>query len=866
MKPSLAVLQREKRCLLSFLCLLAPTVFLFIAELPAAAEDQQGGRGRNARIFVPPTPQKITVDGKLEDWDLSGQIYIYITDETRETMHARVAMMHDQEALYVSGAVRDLSPMMNRHDPHSNADRAWDADAFQLRLMMNPSMDYPVDMEPGDQKPEDHSLAHLLFWYYTDRQEPCLQLVTSMNLRARDYPPHGIVPKDKFQAAYRVTEDKKGYTFEYRIPWTTLKAAQPPKAGDAIGATIQMQWSTPDGLTSDQGGWAFDLMGTSGFGFQTTSCWGRAIFTEHGNLPPTLSLAPGAPDAQAVEKPLPLTFSYDLPKDGEVSVALVNSEGQTVRHLVAQAARKAGRITERWDGLDENGKPLPAGKYTWKGIYHDPITTRHLLSVHNSGRPPFATDDGTGGWGADHGHPATTCAVGEYMLLAWDGGEAGWSLMRTDLKGRRQWGIRPGAVHLASDGTRIFASGGNGFHDGSGVEVFSLADGRPLNFGRGTVKVEQPSPIPASEMKTPARLYGTEGQVVSSTLERELNNVTGLAYYRGVLYVSYANRDLVALYDAQQGTITATWKIPSPRRLAVCPDGSLVIISGEGVAFVNDGKVSRQISSHLDTPISIAVDRQDLIYVANRGALQNVSVFSAKGEYLRSIGLACGRPRRGDYDKRGMLEPGGMSIDAQDQLWVAETLDCPKRMSVWSTKTGECLQEFFGAGHYATSVSMDPKHEDEVLCHNVVWQVDLAKGTWYPKSTMWRANDPNEVGSHPFSQRVITATNGKQYAWVGSFVFCPLNVLYERKGNTFYPLFACFEVGENGKVPFPVLQGAGLAKGAYVWQDLDNNQKVSPNEVSGPTTFRTIAWVDTHLGIWSESNGGQLLKPTSFNA
>src|SRR5262249_15602244 len=214
-------------------------------------------------------------------------------------------------------------------------------------------------------------------------------------------------------------------------------------------------WGTPDGLGLAQGGVAFDLMSGPGYGFLDANCWGRAIFAEKGNLPKELTQE-GLP----VEPPLPLTFEYELPRDGEVTIALVNDQGRRGRHRRPEAARKRGKVVERGNGLDARGKPLTAGTYTWRGIRHEPITTRYLLAVHNSGQPSYATPDGTGAWGADHGGgPTTVCAAGEHMLVAWEIGEAGWAMLRTDLGGRRQWGIKPGAEHLASDGRYILAEG-----------------------------------------------------------------------------------------------------------------------------------------------------------------------------------------------------------------------------------------------------------------------------------------------------------------------------------------------------------------------------------------------------------------------
>ena len=60
-------------------------------------------------------------------------------------------------------------------------------------------------------------------------------------------------------------------------------------------------------------------------------------------------------------KPNPLEFVYDLPKDGQITLELFDKDNLVRRILVAQADRPKGRNVERWDGMDDQDKPLPAG-------------------------------------------------------------------------------------------------------------------------------------------------------------------------------------------------------------------------------------------------------------------------------------------------------------------------------------------------------------------------------------------------------------------------------------------------------------------------------------------------------------------------
>ena len=73
--------------------------------LPAgpAHSQEQGARGRNARVFVVPRTRPVVLDGRLDDWDLTGQILVYVAPETSAMQSARVALMYDADALYVGG-------------------------------------------------------------------------------------------------------------------------------------------------------------------------------------------------------------------------------------------------------------------------------------------------------------------------------------------------------------------------------------------------------------------------------------------------------------------------------------------------------------------------------------------------------------------------------------------------------------------------------------------------------------------------------------------------------------------------------------------------------------------------------------------
>ena len=813
--------------------------------LPALANDN--GRGRHKQLYAVPAPGKVTIDGKLDDWDLSGQIEMFVIQATRGTMNAKFAIMYDADALYLGADVNDPNPMMNMRSPETDPRMGWNADSCQFRLTTDPKIGYPILDEStfkykgeGDPTENRDDIVHLTLWHYTETGEPQLAMQLGMTYRKPSNAPRGLVPQNQFQAKYLKRPDGTGYSFEYRIPWTTLNAKAPLKAGDVVASTVQFNYSRPDGqATAGGAAWAYDLMREAGFPFQSTKCWGKLVFSPTGKVDRKLVLEGVPPD-----RPLPLDFTYTLPEDTECTIQLFNEKNENVRIIVPQQERLGGPNTERWDGCDDNGNLLPAGTYRWRGIYHKPVKAEYRFSVHNSGQPAYPTVDGKGGWGADHGSPRAACAFDDGVLLAWDGSEFGWGVIRTDFAGKKQWGCNFDGTHLATDGTTVFSAGGHGFTKSVGIQLMTAKEARPIQLG-GKDEIAAP---PGGDDKT--------------------NVVTGLACDGKTLFASYKARNLVGRFDPKSGAVIGTWEVPAPERLAALADGRLAVISAGKVLVLKDGKPETTIAEKLDEPAGIAA-AENTIFVANAGKLMNVSVFDGAGKYLRSIGKEGGRPAKGKYDPLGIYMPGGIAVDKTGQLWVAETTDAPKRISVWDSKTGAFKNEFFGGCDYFAYGFIDPAKPDEVLVHNVLWKIDWKNYKVTPITTVWRKTEPTMVpelgaGSYAASPKIFTAANGRQYLYGNKYAH--YSGLHYRDGDLFKPAMSMIRsypyIGPAG---IPFLDEASKDY-KYFWQDQNGDQCVQPEEITPlkgtPVENFNIVKVFPDLSVLLSS--GYLLKPVSM--
>lgn len=135
-----------------------------------------------------------------------------------------------------------------------------------------------------------------------------------------------------------------------------------------------------------------------------------------------------------------------------------------------------------------------------------------------------------------------------------------------------------------------------------------------------------------------------------------------------------------------------------PNAVAVLSDGSMVIADAFNAKVVHvsaAGEYIKSIGRRGDTPgdlalvTSVAVDSEDHIYTTD-GRNHNLTIFDKEGNTLLSIGgphsVASGTIGRG-----GFQVPQGISIDKNDRIYVADSLN--KRVQVLQYLNARYLRE-----------------------------------------------------------------------------------------------------------------------------------------------------------------------------
>jgi len=811
---------------LSFFLLLSALSASVAAELP---------RYKHEQVSVYPIASivhgAVTLDGALNEWNPRAFITMYADPDLQEIFSCKLAFAYNASGLFLAGRFADASPLSNVIDPAVDPFRGWAGDALQIRLIADATLTHPI---PEAQFNND-AIDHLTLWYYTAQHLPVLDIRHGMDF-------HGAQTLTGKGVALQYRPIAGGYTLEGFIPWRLLAAPRAPKPGERWVFTVQPQWGDAAGKHQHS---FFDVMTSAGFHFQRPDGWGYARFVAPAEVNRALA-EQAATEARLFGVPVQtaratIPVHYTNPAKGFVSLAICKPGGSIVRTLLTKAARPAGTLTEAWDGLDDTGTPVSPGAYTVKALTHQGIVPKFVTSVHNSGHPSWGNGGGRYGWGADHGLPINAAADPDgNTYLLWTFNEGGNFLIKVDATGQKQWGasiswgdFNGGATALVYDNgvcyvTKDGASNGKGR---GGLFAYDAKTGARTNFpnGQGTVLVSEWTPTPDhAPVQQPLWERVKSGNFDIADYSA---NLVGLAVSADRLYCALYQDDQVIALDKKTFARVASYAVPRPGNLVWdAATKTVLAISGQTVVRLdptNGGKVTPVISTGLQYPVGLAVAANGTIWVSVRGAQMQVLGFDRDGKPTIHIGSDGGRPWIGKYDPKGMLLPAGICVDARQQLWVTEYDSTPKRVSLWDTRNGKLINEFFGSASYAPMMAPDPDKPEEVYLHNCRFLVDYATGTVTPDATVYRANltgpsIPGSEAGYGFMGATfeIARYGGKTYALNGNGGVFAVN------GDRFTPILYIGNAyaGMPTAQPFQYFQ-------PVVWRDANGDGVIQAEEV-----------------------------------
>ncbi len=531
-------------------------------------------------------------------------------------------------------------------------------------------------------------------------------------------------------------------------------------------------------------------------------------------------------------------FSYNLPGPSFVTIVIEKDDGARVRNLVACAKREAGKNSENWDGLDDVGTPAPIGKYRWRGICHDEISSHFQNAFNSPGNPPWNAQDipggwnmraaGSGGWLSDHGAPLCVYAADGKIFIGTNIAEAGNSLMELDLDGVKKWGTlwfsASGANAVATDGGVIYIAGEKGWI------------GDKLKVHRLSVETHKFVPNPNELLK----VKRTDAAFVDE-VSKNFSGIRGMSITPDYIVLSLSDKGRLALFNKKTADFVKDIPLPEAGGLCKSADGTLFAVSAKSVVKVDfaSGATVPLVSSGLIAPSQVAIDADGNLYVSDAApSEQCVKVFSAKGKILRTIGEKGGR-REGKYNPKAMGNPAGLAVDSAGKLWVAENYFLPKRISVWN-RDGALLKEFIGPPSYGGGGSLDPQNANVAFYSGMVFdlkpwpeQASLRAVAFLPENHKDLPIDAKNIPSYAMR-------HGASLYLVSAPGWGAPTVLYELKGDHIVPRSVLGSAGElkknwNGiqkEFVAKLIEDKVADSIPFLWSDLNGDGKAEPSEIT----------------------------------
>jgi|GEM_PF-713942 len=579
------------------------------------------------------------------------------------------------------------------------------------------------------------------------------------------------------------------------------------------------------------------------------------------------------------------TFTFTLDGTYTTSAGVYKPDGTLVRTLWRKVAYGSGSTTRTWDNRDDDGNPVPAGNYAIRLLYHN---TQYLFDgmVGNTSSPSFGTSVFHGMQGI---HNLAITGNSAFFANGIDEGRQTMHYFDTNNRGQQiDIGHKDSYVgfdQVAADENKVyFACGQHGFI--ADWPPANLPGGDPLGDGYHTFVVAfstTVSPLSAVfdaiPFPTPAGINlntnlppGTTNSNDHDTYWVGVIDVdqdywpydhganykapTGIAVQRAgqgngnVLAVAHGGLNVVRLFDKNSGTLLRTISVSNPQGLAMSPDGSLWVITGQTVQKYSGPYLTQQggkgnptagptASDDLDLPVAIAVSPAGLLIVADSGTHQQIKFFNSNGVAIPewTYGQRGGYSTNGPdiaLDKFGFQVNRGsiinhtpLALQADGSLWIGDGASQWLR-ATYGYSTGNFWPNgfimYFGGNGTSTVDAHDPKRVigDGFLEFEVNYNAPIGQG-WALKKN-WAAGLPSkylyDLGGHSGLRSVRTFKIGQEYGQVTG------------NGRT-YGLLTDFTDGHQEIVELPASGPLRLTGIPIVRKDLNPGiGDGNPNEVS----------------------------------
>ncbi|MFW5923191.1 MAG: hypothetical protein ACOCSQ_02280 [Planctomycetota bacterium] len=844
-----------------------------------------GRQSQNEGMPVLPAPGEVTIDGELDDWDLSGRIWVFADKDLRSEYSVKASAMWDENNLYLSARWNDPTPMHNTVNPEFNPSDGWKSDSWQMRVVT----DQTIWLTTWFYAPEEKPVLHLSYW-----QDPN-NARAGQDVTLLQAEPAGTRLGEGAEMAYREREDGQGFVQEIKIPWDLLYDEVPDiEAGLVFKLGCEFLWGDPTGKTWPVHRYADNMQPdftSREFYWTNKSAWGNARLVGDNDIEKRRYISGQA----RLEGTIPIRL--ELPKDAaRFSLVIEDENGERIRNMgdldpVEYTVKTDGdtRIVEvPWNGLRDDrwvaegrktiskpGKMVEPGTYTTRGLYHDGLGAQYDMCFYNPGNPPWRTGDGTGAWGSNHVSPENVAAAGERMIVGWPFSEGGSALIGVGSDGQKQWGELRGAEELAANQEFVYAIPGH--RDPAVLNRFSATDGtyRPFVLDGEEREFDlQLATIFGEEVEgQPAGLAASGDRIALAVKKDEGGGVIGLL-------------------DADSAEMLRSFEVPTPTDIALREiDGAIQLYA------ILDGKISRIDGktgeiNQIDTPglqsaAALDIDAEGNVVIADTGSDSQVKAYSPDGKLVYTCGQKGGRPIRGEFEPEAMMRMISVAVDPRGHIWVTENWDYPRRVSVWD-RDGKLVRDYVGnTGYAGTGCYLHDQDPTLAYVGPIEIELDRSDRSWEVTRILWvpGEDEPFTVStkSHAQSQRFRSDVSGemREYMYNNPYRNWQPHVIFMERESGWQPVAAVGRVGfitdkwpDRGRdVVHPEGSLADFdANATFFWNDTNADARIQRDECTivpaedGDPAYPLGNWwgsrVSSDLEIFV--NGLRRIRPADF--
>jgi len=224
----------------------------------------------NHKISVVPARVKPTIDGKCNDWDLTGGVFVCNAPELLAgRFGCWVHLMYDKGNLYIAARWTDDTPLNHPGDVKDG--KGWEGDCLQFRLITAPG------------SPQSRA-AHFTCWQDKNGAD-VIDIAYGLDFKGDNIKDaQAVGAKQEFF----VPPEGGRYTQEISLPWKLLtKDGKPPKPNDQMTFTIEANFINDSGnRLSMKDVFRPEVPLERFYMFDRPKQWGSAAFETKGNLKP----------------------------------------------------------------------------------------------------------------------------------------------------------------------------------------------------------------------------------------------------------------------------------------------------------------------------------------------------------------------------------------------------------------------------------------------------------------------------------------------------------------------------------------------------------------------------------------------------